>query len=126
MIEIKNVLGTELQPCGVAPKTGFFRDGSCNTDDQDRGLHTVCAVVSDEFLQYSKDQGNDLVTPIKEFGFHGLKAGDRWCLCASRWKEAHLAGVAPPVALEATHAKTLDIIDLDTLLNYAVDIPHNA
>ena len=86
MIEIKNVLGTELQPCGVAPKTGFFRDGSCNTDDQDRGLHTVCAVVSDEFLQYSKDQGNDLVTPIKEFGFPGLKAGDRWCLCASRWK----------------------------------------
>ena len=88
-------------------------------------MHTVCAVVSDEFLQYSRQQGNDLITPIEAFGFPGLKDGDKWCLCANRWKEAHLAGVAPRVSLEATHAKTLDIIDLDTLLQYAVDIPRN-
>ena len=126
MIEIKNVLGTELQTCSLSPKTGFFRDGCCNTDSEDLGLHTVCAVVNDEFLQYSLEQGNDLVTPIEAFGFPGLKAGDRWCLCAGRWKEAHLAGVAPQVDLQATHAKTLDVVDLDTLLPYAIDIPRNA
>ena len=126
MIETKNVLNTELQPCGTSPMTGFYRDGSCQTDKQDRGLHTVCAVVNDEFLDYSKSQGNDLVTPLPEYGFPGLKAGDRWCLCAARWKEAFVAGVAPPVALEATHVKTLEIIDLDTLLPFAVDLPKNA
>ena len=125
MIEIKNVLGTELQPCSFAPKTGFYRDGSCHTDARDRGMHTVCAVVNDSFLQYSMQQGNDLVTPREEFGFPGLKAGDRWCLCAGRWKEAQLAGVAPSVDLQATHAKTLDVVDLDTLLEHAVDIPRN-
>ena len=92
---------------------------------EDLGLHTVCAVVNDEFLEYSRQQGNDLITPIKAFGFPGLKAGDRWCLCANRWKEAHLAGVAPQVDLQATHMKTLEIIDLDTLLGYATEIPHN-
>ncbi len=125
MIEIKNVLGTELQTCSLSPKTGFFRDGCCNTGPEDLGLHTVCAVVNDEFLEYSRQQGNDLITPIKAFGFPGLKAGDRWCLCANRWKEAHLAGVAPQVDLQATHMKTLEIIDLDTLLGYATEIPHN-
>ena len=125
MIEIKNVLGTELQTCSLSPKTGFFRDGCCNTGPEDLGLHTVCAVVNDEFLEYSRQQGNDLITPIKAFGFPGLKAGDRWCLCANRWKEAHLAGVAPQVDLQATHVKTLEIIDLDTLLGYATEIPHN-
>ncbi|MDJ0831979.1 MAG: DUF2237 domain-containing protein [Gammaproteobacteria bacterium] len=126
MIEHKNVLGSDLLDCSLAPKTGFFRDGSCRTDDQDRGLHTVCAIVSDEFLQFSKAQGNDLITPIPQFDFPGLKPGDRWCLCASRWKQAQLAGVAPQVVLEATHANTLEIVDLDTLLMYAVDIPTNA
>jgi len=126
MIEHKNVLGTDLQECSSSPETGFYRDGSCRTDEQDRGLHTVCAIVNNEFLQYSKSAGNDLITPMPQFNFPGLKAGDRWCLCASRWKEAHLAGAAPQIALEATHAKTLDIIDLDTLVLYAVDIPMNA
>jgi hypothetical protein len=126
MIEASNVIGTALQPCGLDPKTGFYRDGLCSTDAQDRGLHTVCAVVSDEFLEYSRAQGNDLVTPIPAFDFPGLKAGDRWCLCASRWKEAYLAGVAPQVVLNATHGKTLEIIDLDALLEFAVDIPSNA
>ncbi len=126
MIEPKNVLGSDLVECGQTPKTGFFRDGSCHTDEQDRGLHTLCAIVSDEFLQFSQAQGNDLITPMPQFDFPGLKAGDRWCLCASRWKQAHLAGVAPQVVLEATHAKTLDIIELDTLIGYAVDIPSNA
>lgn len=125
MIEIKNVLGTELQTCSLSPKTGFFRDGCCNTGPDDRGMHTVCAIVNDEFLEYSRQQGNDLVTPIAAFGFPGLKDGDRWCLCASRWKEAHLAGVAPSIDLQATHEKTLDIIDLDTLLGYATEIPRN-
>ncbi len=126
MIKHKNVLGSELQVCGDSPMTGFYRDGNCQTDDQDRGLHTVCAIVNDEFLQYSKAEGNDLITAIPEFDFPGLKAGDRWCLCASRWKEAHLAGVAPQILLEATHEKSLQIVELDTLLQYAVDIPLNA
>lgn len=126
MIQNKNVLGTDLVHCSLSPKTGFFRDGSCRTDDNDHGLHTVCAVVTDEFLQYSKAQGNDLITPRPQFDFPGLKAGDHWCLCASRWKQAELAGAAPKISLHATHAKTLEIVDLDTLLKYAVDIPMNA
>ncbi len=125
MIEIKNVLGTELQTCGMSPKTGFYRDGCCNTGPQDLGTHTVCAIVNDEFLEYSRSQGNDLITPIEAYGFPGLKTGDRWCLCAGRWKEAHLAGMAPPVDLQATHEKTLELVDLDTLLNYALEIPRN-
>ena len=121
-----NVIDTALEECGQQPTTGFFRDGSCRTDDQDRGRHTVCAIVSDEFLQYSRAQGNDLITPAQEYGFPGLVAGDRWCLCANRWLEAHRAGVAPPVYLQATHRNTLDIVDLDTLLPYAVDKPMHA
>ena len=126
MIETKNVLGTGLQLCGQQPKTGFYRDGHCNTDEMDRGTHTVCAIVSEEFLQFSKAQGNDLISAVPAFDFPGLKPGDRWCLCASRWKEAMLEGVAPDVVLEATHAKSLEIIELDTLLAHAVDIPKNA
>ncbi|MDJ0880184.1 MAG: DUF2237 domain-containing protein [Gammaproteobacteria bacterium] len=126
MIKDKNVLGSELQVCSHLPKTGFYRDGSCHTDSQDRVLHTICAVVSDLFLQFSKNEGNDLMTPVPEFDFPGLQEGDCWCLCASRWKEAFENGVAPQVILEATHIKTLEIVDLDILLQYAVDIPLNA
>lgn len=103
--ERTNVLGGPLQVCSTQPMTGWFRDGTCRTDDRDRGVHVVCAQVTDAFLEYSKAQGNDLVTPRGTFG--GLKSGDRWCLCAGRWKQAHRAGLAPPVVLEATHAKAL-------------------
>ena len=126
MIEQKNVLGGKLLTCGLSPETGFYRDGSCRTDELDRAVHSVCAIVSDEFLLFSKSEGNDLITPMPQYSFPGLKDGDRWCLCASRWKQAYLAGVAPRVVLEATHAKTLEIIELDTLLMHAVDIPLNA
>ena len=126
MIEQKNVLGTELSTCSLSPKTGFYRDGSCQTDEHDRAVHSVCAIVSDEFLQYSKSAGNDLITPMPQSNFPGLRAGDRWCLCAMRWHEAHLAGVAPPLYLQATHARVLDLIDLDILLPYALDLPQNA
>jgi len=104
----------------------FFRNGYCQTESEDRGQHTVCAVVDNAFLQYTLDQGNDLLTPRPALGFPGLKPGDHWCLCATRWKEAHQEGRAPKVVLAATHKKALDVIDLDTLLMYAVDIPKNA
>ena len=107
----KNVLGTELRTCGLDPLTGFYRDGCCNTGPQDRGVHTVCAQVTAEFLAYSKAQGNDLSTPRPEYRFPGLKPGDRWCLCAMRWREADEAGAAPPVVLAATHEKALGVID---------------
>jgi uncharacterized protein (DUF2237 family) len=126
MSEQFNVLNTPLQVCGSSPRTGFYRDGSCRTHEQDSGRHTVCAIVSDEFLQYSKSDGNDLITPMPQYDFPGLKAGDRWCLCANRWKQAQAAGVAPKILLEASHEKSLEIIELDTLLMYAVDIPVNA
>ncbi len=114
-----NVLGQPLKPCCHNPKTGFFRDGFCHTDDRDVGVHTVCAVMTEEFLQFSRDQGNDLTTPHPEFGFPGLKPGDKWCLCAARWQEAHQAGVAPPLDLEACHRRTLEWIELETLKRYA-------
>ena len=95
----RNVLGTELEPCSLDPVTGFFRDGCCNTDEHDRGLHVVCTRVTAEFLEFSRSRGNDLVTPRLEFKFPGLKPGDQWCLCAMRWKEAFEAGLAPPVVL---------------------------
>ncbi len=117
----KNVLGTELETCGTDPMTGFYRTGCCDTGAQDQGVHTVCSVVTDEFLAYSVAQGNDLVTPRPEFSFPGLKAGDRWCVCADRWREAHEAGAAPPVVLEATHARTLEWVDLDDLKALAAD-----
>ena len=111
----KNVLGTELQIAGTSPLTGFYRDGFCSTGAADRGIHVVAAIVTDKFLQYSKDRGNDLITPSPTYGFPGLKAGDKWCLCAARWKEAYDAGVAPPVVLEATHEKALEYATLEEL-----------
>jgi uncharacterized protein (DUF2237 family) len=116
----KNVMGTPLVPCSLDPLTGYYRDGCCHTGDEDLGTHTVCALVTDEFLQFSLSKGNDLITPRPEYRFPGLKAGDKWCLCASRWVEAYKAGVAPPVILEATHEKTLQYVSLDVLIEYAV------
>jgi uncharacterized protein (DUF2237 family) len=114
-----NVLGTPLQACSYDPLTGWWRDGCCRTDAQDQGSHVVCARVTAQFLAFSRSRGNDLVTPRPEFRFAGLQPGDRWCLCASRWVEALQAGVAPPVVLEATHARVLDFVDLDTLRRHA-------
>ena len=116
-----NVLGGPLQSCSTEPLTGFFRDGCCNTSAQDFGVHTVCSQVTEQFLSYSKAQGNDLSTPRPEFGFDGLKPGDRWCLCAPRWKEAYEDGMAPKVVLEATHIRTLDYVDLEILRAHAVE-----
>ncbi len=110
-----NVLGEELELCSLDPLTGWWRDGCCNTDQNDYGVHTVCVVVTDEFLEFSKSVGNDLSTPMPAHRFPGLKAGDRWCLCAARWVEAKRAGVAPDVVLEATHARTLEWADLSDL-----------
>jgi len=114
-----NVLGTPLELCSLRPRTGWLRDGHCCSDPADRGLHLVCVVVSAEFLSYSRAQGNDLSTPRLEFDFPGLKPGDRWCLCAVRWREAHAAGMAPAVILAATHVHTLGVVSLDTLRDYA-------
>ncbi|HKY13751.1 MAG TPA: DUF2237 domain-containing protein [Microthrixaceae bacterium] len=110
-----NVLGTELEPCSTDPLTGFYRDGCCNTGAEDVGVHVVCARMTEEFLDFSLSQGNDLITAHPEFGFPGLKPGDQWCLCAARWAEALDAGAAPLVVLAATHARVLDWIDLDDL-----------
>ena len=115
-----NVLGGPLAACSFSPLTGYFRDGCCNTDGNDRGTHVVCAKVTREFLDYSLARGNDLITPRPESRFAGLKPGDRWCLCALRWKEALSAGVAPPVWLEATHAKALELITLEELRLHAL------
>lgn len=114
----RNVLGGELEPCSAEPLTGFYRDGCCNTGAEDVGVHTVCAVVTEEFLEFSRSVGNDLSTPHP--GFAGLRAGDRWCLCAARWQEALEAGVAPAVRLEATHAATLEWVRLEDLRRHAV------
>lgn len=114
-----NVLGGPLQACSFDPLTGFFRDGCCHTDAEDRGTHVVCARVTDAFLQFSLKRGNDLVSPRPQWRFQGLKAGDRWCLCVSRWLEAYQAGVAPPVVLEATHANTLQHVNLEILKRFA-------
>lgn len=116
----KNVLGEPLQPCSVDPMTGFFRDGCCETGPMDMGRHVVCAQVTAEFLAYTKSKGNDLSTPVPAYNFPGLKPGDRWCLCASRWREAMEAGVAPPVVLAATHEAALSINDLEELQQHAV------
>lgn len=122
MMKSLNVLGTELEECGVKPMTGFFRDGSCNTSKQDVGSHTLCAVVTQDFLEYSRERGNDLMTPQPEYGFAGLKPGDRWCLCAGRWLEAFKAGKAPRVVIRATHQACLQILSLDDLKQYAIDL----
>ena len=115
----RNVLGGELRPCSIDPVTGFYRNGCCETGPHDLGLHTVCAVMTDDFLAYSKSMGNDLSTPQPSVDFPGLKPGDRWCVCAPRWKEALDAGMAPPVVLESTHEETLAIVPLGVLKDYA-------
>lgn len=121
--QAKNVLGTDLETCSVRPLTGFFRDGCCNTGREDFGLHLVCTEVTAEFLAFSRERGNDLSTPNLPFGFEGLKPGDRWCLCVTRWKEALEAGQAPKVSLEGTHMSALEFVDLEDLQRHAVDGP---
>ncbi len=121
MSQAKNVLGLPLEPCSTDPMTGFYRDGCCHTGASDVGLHVVCAVMTDQFLRFSRSRGNDLSTPIEMYDFPGLKAGDRWCLCAARWKEAYDAGQAPQVVLEATHISALEFASLEELQRYAVD-----
>ena len=118
----RNILGLPLILCCSNPSTGYFRDGFCRTISQDTGTHTVCAIVTQEFLDYSASRGNDLITPRPEYNFPGLKPGDRWCLCAERWKEAHSYDSAPNVILESTHLKTLDIIPIKDLQEKAFDI----
>ena len=118
--EAVNVLGGALAPCSSDPLTGFFRDGHCNTCAEDSGRHTVCAVVTDEFLAYSKYVGNDLSSPRPAFGFPGLRPGDRWCLCAARFLQAHEEGCAPRVLLSATHRATLDIVPMEVLRTHAL------
>lgn len=115
-----NVFGEPLMVCGTSPLTGAFRNGCCDTGPFDVGTHTVCAIVTQAFLDYSKQCGNDLTRPLPQYNFPGLVEGDRWCLCVSRWKEAHLAGVAPPVILAATHQKTLEVVPLSVLERYAL------
>jgi uncharacterized protein (DUF2237 family) len=118
-----NVLGEPLEPCGTAPVTGFYRDGSCRTGPEDLGSHTICAVVTAEFLQHQRSIGNDLSTPRPEFRFPGLRPGDRWCVTAVNWARAHLDGVAAPVVLASTNEAVLELIPLSTLRQYAVDVP---
>lgn len=122
MSESQNVLGGHLEACCFHPKTGFFRDGFCNTDPQDRGLHIVCAHITSEFLEFSKYVGNNLSTPRPDFDFPGLQTGDRWCLCGMRWIQAHEAGKAPGLLLKSTHQKMLELVPLDILLKYAIDV----
>lgn len=117
-----NVFGEALEECCQSPLTGFYRDGSCNTSEHDVGSHTVCVRLTAEFLQYSRFQGNDLSTARPEFGFPGLKPGDKWCLCAARWLQAHEQGMAPKVFLKATHKRALEIIPMETLRSFAVDL----
>ena len=119
---VTNIFGDEIEACCYDPMTGYFRDGFCNTDEHDYGSHVVCAVMTDDFLEFSKSKGNDLSTPRPEFNFPGLKEGDRWCLCALRWKEAYEHGFAPKVHLKRTNKKALTIIDIDLLKDYAIDL----
>jgi uncharacterized protein len=119
----ENVLGGPLQMCGDDPVTGFYRDGCCNTGPEDLGNHTVCAVVSAEFLAHQQAVGNDLSTPRPEYGFRGLRPGDRWCVCAARWLQAYDDGAPAPVVLAATHARALEVVPLEALQAHAVDVP---
>ncbi|MBW4614954.1 MAG: DUF2237 domain-containing protein [Desmonostoc vinosum HA7617-LM4] len=119
MAEAKNVLGTDLEVCCTSPMTGYYRDGFCNTGGQDFGVHVICAQVTTEFLEFTKSRGNDLSTPVPDYNFPGLKPGDRWCLCASRWQEAFEASAAPPVVLTATHARALEVCSLQDLKQHA-------
>ena len=118
----RNVLGGMLENCSMSPRTGFYRDGCCNTGPEDLGLHVVCTRVTRDFLAFAQRQGNDLVTPAPEYGFPGLKPGDRWCVCAATWRQAYEAGVASPVVLAATHEETLAVIPLGVLKELAVDL----
>ena len=118
----KNIFGEPIGVCSLTPTTGFYRTGCCHTGPEDVGMHTVCVEVTSEFLAFSKSRGNDLSTPRPEFGFPGLKPGDRWCLCAERWQEALAAGVAPRVVLAATHEATLEVADLADLKRHALDL----
>ena len=121
MAKARNVLNSPLKTCGTDPMTGFYRNGCCDTGAGDVGIHVVCAEVTAEFLAFSAERGNDLSTPAPHFGFPGLRPGDRWCLCAERWKEAYEAGVAPPVVLEATHISALEFVSLEELRQHAVE-----
>lgn len=118
-----NVLGGELEPCGTDPVTGFYRDGYCSCGPEDVGLHAICAVVTEDFLRHQRTVGNDLSTPRPEYGFLGLAPGDRWCVVASRWLEAFEDGLAPPVVLASTNARTLEIVPLEHLQRHSVDVP---
>lgn len=117
------MLGEPLEPCGVDPVTGFFRDGSCRTGPDDRGSHTLCAVMTEEFLDHQRRIGNDLTTPIPAYRFPGLRPGDRWCVTARNWLLAHLDGAAAPIVLASTHERALDIVPLETLLEHRIDVP---
>jgi uncharacterized protein (DUF2237 family) len=119
----RNVLGDELEPCGTDPLTGFYRDGCCATGPEDLGSHTICAVVTAEFLEHQRGIGNDLGTPMPQYGFPGLTPGDRWCVTAANWLRAHIEGVAAPVVLASTHERALDIVPLSILREHAVDVP---
>ncbi len=122
MTNARNVLGEELQSCCTSPMTGFYRDGTCNTGGGDLGAHVVCAQMTEEFLTFTKSRGNDLSTPVPAFNFPGLQPGDRWCLCALRWKEALDVGVAPPIVLSATHASAVEYVSLNELKQHALDL----
>ncbi|WP_007027422.1 DUF2237 family protein [Saccharomonospora iraqiensis] len=119
----RNVLGGELESCGTDPVTGFYRDGCCNTGPEDLGNHTVCAVATAEFLEQQARSGNELRVPVPQYGFAGVSPGDRWCVCAARWREADDAGAAPPVVLAATHERALEEVPLERLREHAVDVP---
>ena len=119
-MKAKNIFGTELETCSKDPLTGYFRNGCCETGPDDLGTHTVCAIVTEEFLTYTKNQGNDLSSPNPLYGFPGLKPGDQWCLCASRWVEAHEAGCAPLIQPAATHEKTLEFVSMEVLKSYFI------
>ena len=123
MTSDQNVLGGPLEPCGTDPMTGFYRDGCCTTGPQDLGSHTICAVVTEEFLEHQQQQGNDLLTPRPDLAFPGLRPGDRWCVVAARWLEAHQAGVAAPVVLASTHERALETVPLEVLRQHSVDVP---
>ena len=120
--ESRNVFGEPLESCSTKPVTGFYRDGCCNTGHDDTGIHTVCIEATAEFLEFSRGRGNDLSTPMPDFEFPGLKPGDRWCLCAARWREALQFGTAPQVVLTATHERTLDYVSLEDLKKFALDL----
>ncbi len=123
MHDARNVVGGPLEPCGSDPVTGFYRDGCCNSGPEDLGNHTVCTVVTQEFLAHQRRVGNDLSTPRPELGFHGLVPGDRWCVCAGRWLQAYLEGAAAPIVLASTHRRALEVVPLEALSRHAVDVP---